>query len=158
MTAPTGRQFVTERPCPRCGNQTPIGILLNGTYCKPCRRERSAEWKRANPDKVRGYRAKERAKPGYGRRKQLGKHGMTPEKFEELFDAQGRACAICRIDTPTGQGWHIDHDHACCPKGQDQRCGDCYRGILCHGCNIGLGMFGDDTLRLRAAIRYLLER
>ncbi|WP_180357381.1 endonuclease domain-containing protein [Streptomyces sp. TLI_146] len=31
-------------------------------------------------------------------------------------------------------GWHIDHDHVCCPH--DTTCGERVRGILCSDCKI----------------------
>ena len=82
------------------------------------------------------------------------RYGVTPARWEQLLSEQGHACAICRTDTPGGQGaWHIDHDHACCPAGK--ACVTCVRGLLCHNCNTGLGRFADDPTRLRAAIDYL---
>jgi len=59
-------------------------------------------------------------------------------------------CGLCgRVD----QRLDIDHDHQCCP-GQ-RSCGKCVRGFLCRPCNVGLGMFGDDPARLRAAAEYI---
>ena len=34
-------------------------------------------------------------------------------------------------------------------------CGKCIRGILCHGCNAGLGNLRDDLNLLRLAVKYL---
>ena len=65
-------------------------------------------------------------------------HGMVEE------------CGLCRR---TDQRLDIDHDHRCCP-GQ-RSCGKCVRGFLCRPCNVGLGMFGDDPMRLRAAASYI---
>ena len=39
----------------------------------------------------------------------------------------------------------IDHDHG---TGN-------VRGVLCHACNVSLGLFGDDPVRLRRAADYL---
>jgi hypothetical protein len=50
------------------------------------------------------------------------------------------SCPIC------GQAaTHLDHDHS---TGK-------LRSFLCNGCNVGLGAFGDDPDRLRAAADYL---
>lgn len=59
-------------------------------------------------------------------------------------------CQICG-DNPESK--HVDHDHSCCP-GQ-QSCGLCIRGVLCGGCNRGIGFFSDSPDRLRAAALYL---
>lgn len=47
-----------------------------------------------------------------------------------------------------------DHDHSCC-KNSVSMCGNCFRGLLCRSCNLGLGNFKDDPVLLELAIRYL---
>lgn len=74
----------------------------------------------------------------------------------QLLAAQGGRCALCGC-TETKK-WHLDHVHAdCCERGakSGRRCMECVRGVLCHTCNIGLGMFGDDPAQLRAAATYI---
>lgn len=74
------------------------------------------------------------------------KFGMTLEAYEALKAEQDGKCAICKSDKPGGRGdWHVDHDHRT----------DKVRGLLCLGCNVGLGNFKDDPLKLEAAARYL---
>ena len=74
------------------------------------------------------------------------KYGMTPEDFNALFEKQGRVCGICkRPDPESKMGWCTDHNHQ---TGQ-------VRGILCRGCNYGLGFFYDNPKALRSAIKYL---
>jgi hypothetical protein len=82
------------------------------------------------------------------------KHGIGYKGRDRLLREQGGVCAICGTDDPgTSQGWAIDHDHSCC-DGADS-CGKCVRGVLCMGCNTGLGNFKDDPERMRRAIEYL---
>lgn len=72
--------------------------------------------------------------------------GLTLVAYFAMLDAQGGRCAICRTDTPGGRGdWCVDHDHSFTHV----------RGLLCGGCNSGLGHFRDSTSSLRAAVRYL---
>ncbi len=84
----------------------------------------------------------------------LGRFNLTPLEWDELFAAQGSRCAICQTDVPTGHGWHVDHDHACCSEA-GRSCGRCVRAILCSECNTGLGKFRDNPALLRAAALYL---
>lgn len=78
------------------------------------------------------------------------KFGITAESFATLLEGQGGGCAICGAEEAA---WHVDHDHTCCPS--TRTCGKCVRGILCRGCNIGLGNFRDDLELLKRAISYL---
>lgn len=72
-------------------------------------------------------------------------YGIGVADFDVLLAAQGGRCAICDTDKPNGKGWQVDHDHK---SGAN-------RGILCHGCNVGLGNYRDDPAILRSAIAYL---
>jgi hypothetical protein len=75
----------------------------------------------------------------------LREHGMTPEEYEVLVEAQGGVCAICGRPEPEGRKLHVDHNHRTGAR----------RGLLCGPCNRALGMFEDDPERLLAAAAYL---
>ena len=69
---------------------------------------------------------------------------FTEVEYQALAEAQNRLCAICH--GPSGvMRLHLDHDHETKEV----------RGLLCHTCNIGLGMFRDSVLLLEAATNYL---
>lgn len=83
-------------------------------------------------------------------------YGLTVEQYAWMLYDQGFRCAICFTDDPgtrNGGDWHIDHDHTCCSGSRS--CGECVRGLLCGGCNRGLGQFKDNPLALQSAINYL---
>lgn len=71
-------------------------------------------------------------------------YGITLAEYETLLEAQGGVCAICG-NPPNGRVLSVDHDHKTGLR----------RGLLCHGCNMGLGSLGDSTPTLQAAIAYL---
>lgn len=73
------------------------------------------------------------------------RHGLTAREHEELWESQGKRCALCRKDLVSLSSGVIDHDHT---TGR-------VRGILCTGCNTALGQFGDSPERLARAIEYL---
>lgn len=74
------------------------------------------------------------------------KWGLTYEAFEALISSQGNKCAICRAPLiMRSRSTNVDHDHIT----------GAVRGILCMGCNTGLGKFRDDDTLLGAAIEYL---
>ena len=73
-------------------------------------------------------------------------YGITIEQRDEMIEQQQGKCAICLSSDPGGNGqWHVDHNH---------KTGE-IRGMLCHHCNIGLGMFKDNPNLLLAAEVYL---
>lgn len=76
--------------------------------------------------------------------KKLREHDLTQEEIE----AMGTTCHICGKECSTGRRLAVDHDHET----------GAVRGVLCRGCNVGLGFFGDDPELLRAAADYIQER
>jgi len=125
-------------------------------YCAICHR---AAVKRYY-DKTPG--AKERAKAvsaawnkaNYERRKRielrskLKEKGLTMEQYDEAIIRQEGGCGICgeKENRHTLQTrLVIDHDHV---TGK-------FRGLLCHNCNVSLGLMRDNIELLERAIAYL---
>jgi hypothetical protein len=85
-------------------------------------------------------------------------HHIRAEDFYKMAEEQNWGCAICKeplffaIDGSKNQ-INVDHDHGCCPNRIG--CGKCVRGILCNGCNGGMGLFRDNPNHLVAAAQYL---
>lgn len=78
-------------------------------------------------------------------RNTLNLYGISKSDFWTIFYNQDRRCAICNALFGSKKHPVIDHDHL---TGK-------VRGLLCYGCNIGLGQFGDDIETLEIAIKYL---
>ena len=79
------------------------------------------------------------------RRYQLKRrYGLTPEALEALLATQAHACAICRRPIDGGHV-HVDHDH---DTGR-------VRGLLCQGCNTGIGNLQESVGALLSAAAYL---
>lgn len=81
------------------------------------------------------------------------RYGVNMDQYERLAHLQSDVCAICGGTNASGRSLAVDHDHRCCPG--MQACGTCVRGLLCSACNMGLGQFREDPVRLKAAIAYL---
>lgn len=65
-----------------------------------------------------------------------------------MLNQQGGKCAICETTVPTvHKRFHIDHCHE---TGK-------IRGLLCHGCNVGLGYFKENVTALKNAVVYLTK-
>jgi Recombination endonuclease VII len=69
-------------------------------------------------------------------------YDMSPEEYQSLLYKQKGCCAICGslMDGP-----RVDHDHQ---SGK-------VRGLLCHQCNVVLGLMRENPDRLRNAAEYL---
>lgn len=104
-------------------------------------REAARKWRAANPGR-RGRLRNEAADLLY-------MYGLTPQRWQEMLTAQGGGCYLCGepLDLEAARGINVDHDHSCC-RGR-RSCGTCVRGLACHGCNAGIGNFGDDPERMR---------
>lgn len=73
-------------------------------------------------------------------------YNISVDRLVELLSS---SCEICsRTDRLS-----IDHDHSCCPG--KTSCGKCVRGVLCTGCNRGIGQMMDNPEFLRKAAAYL---
>jgi len=73
-------------------------------------------------------------------------YNLTPEQLNDLIKSQNNTCKLCPKPL-TASNRHIDHNHK---TGK-------VRGLLCAGCNTGLGKFKDDIATLERAILYLKE-
>lgn len=127
------------------------------------KREVSRRWREANPEKTREHdrrkhakyrdkylaqmKAKYHADPRAHKNRMLKYNfGITLAEYEAMLERQGHCSAICFADEPGGQGgFHVDHCHV---TGK-------VRGLLCHRCNTGLGLFKDSAALLRHAALYL---
>lgn len=74
-------------------------------------------------------------------------YGITLAEYHVMYANQEGKCSICRKSKPDHgrTGLVVDHCHN---KGH-------IRGLLCSGCNNGLGRFKDDVVSLTNAIEYL---
>lgn len=83
-------------------------------------------------------------KTSIGYQFRLKKYGVETDDYDNLVKNQENRCAICK-ELPTIRKLAIDHDHI---RGK-------IRGLLCHKCNVGLGLFEDNIAILKSAINYL---
>lgn len=149
------------RRCATCREVKPDDqFSANPSYCRPCWNARQADYRRRNPARINASRLRylasrsDEQRAEDQRRWRSNQIKFTAEQWQEMFSSQGHRCAICRTDTPGGKGWHVDHDHKCCP-GDKRRCGKCNRAILCSRCNVGIGMLQDDPGIIREAADYV---
>lgn len=111
--------------------------------------EATARWREANRKTVN--ETSRRARVKYRHRYKFyalkRDYGLTREQYESMLRAQNDCCAICAVAFASlpSKKTHVDHCHH---TGR-------VRGILCHKCNLGVGMFDDNAENLSKAIAYL---
>ena len=121
--------------------------MKKGRYCKKCveiHPDTLGYWRRKGNRMVCkiGHALSMRARGAPS----LSKYGLTIEEYNQMFQAQGGACAICRRTQFTlCRSLAVDHCHK---TGR-------VRGLLCTGCNLALGGFEDCPIRLDQAAFYL---
>jgi DNA-directed RNA polymerase subunit RPC12/RpoP len=91
-------------------------------------------WRSNNPEKTKAS----------GRKSELRKYGLTPDKYDTMLAEQQFKCAICGSDG-NGKRLHVDHCHTT----------NAVRGILCSYCNHMLGHARDNPTILLAGAQYL---
>lgn len=117
------------------------------------KRDRNCRWRRANKDKqaiyARRYHLKHKnsAAPIRGPKGRRKEWQISKERVATVLAHQNGGCAICEkpLNGKHRRGPQRDHDH------KTNR----LRGILCIGCNRGLGFFCDSIKNLEKAIVYL---
>lgn len=118
-------------------------------------RARHKKWRDKNADRLKEYRAADRSKNMDRIRKTTRaysikySYGITLEEYDRLRTAQNNRCAICNTDKAarvhTDHSWRVDHCH---DTGK-------VRGLLCHNCNIAMGLLKENTTTLQQMIDYL---
>lgn len=143
-----------ERPkaCPECCQEKPRSEFGREAgrgsswhkYCQACRKVR-----RRGPGNPEDPEVLKRRNKARRKSRQWLAIGLAPGRVAEIETAQDGRCGICgglpEQATPRKVYLHVDHDHDT----------QSFRGLLCHACNIMLGMARDNPETLRKAAAYL---
>ena len=126
--------------------------MTHGTiygYAQGCR---CVECTEAHSEKTRKYRqALKERDPDYDRKSNLRRvYGVTIEQVEKMLLDQKGVCAICnkpetRVVKSGPTQLAVDHDHA---TGK-------IRKLLCHKCNVALGLLDENPDRMRSMAEYI---
>lgn len=147
---------VEEKVCYKCKRSLPYGcfgsapkahtkLKLDG-YCFECRAEYSrSDYQKHRPVRLQKAKDRDPAKSRASHRKR--KYGISEADFAALLESQGGRCKICGQQGTEPYQLCVDHSHT---TGK-------IRGLLCSGCNSGLGYFKDSPSLMRLAIAYLKE-
>ena len=109
-----------------------MGRIENQKIRRDRKRERDREYRRTHKEMYKSQQLRRW-------------YGITIEQYKQMLSSQNNRCAICGNTFKIHRGTHVDHNHQ---TGK-------VRGLLCNGCNIGIGSLKDSLIIVRAAVKYL---
>jgi hypothetical protein len=133
-----GRAIAKPPKCPTCGETDIAKFYVDkeggrtNKVCRECHKKACKQRWHARPELDRW------ASRNY-------KYGVTKKFLLELHAKQEGKCAICGDEPKAARGLHVDHCHK----------SGAVRGLLCHGCNTGIGALKESPETLLKAISYL---
>lgn len=135
---PVTARVPRRQPCSKCRLTSADHLLIRGleggaAFCEPCWREVAEGF----ADRLTGGEPLNRY--------YLRTYGITTEQYGEMYLRQRGCCAICGVLPLPNDPLAVDHDHM----------SGAVRGLLCRGCNVGLGCFKDNIASMGRAIAYL---
>ncbi|WP_363320157.1 endonuclease VII domain-containing protein [Thiothrix sp.] len=144
------------KTCGKCGQSKPETDFYKRrdtkdglqVCCKQCARDYRETHTVKESNRLSDHKRHKTPKGLVERRDQYlwRRYALTYEKEQAMLEEQGYKCAICDTDV-SAKRHRVDHCHTT----------KLVRGILCDGCNVGLGRFKDNPETLMAAADYILR-
>jgi hypothetical protein len=150
-----------ERKCKKGHLLTPDNLRPNGkggyVTCRQCANNYARDYGKKHRKKIMQLGEKWRKNNKnkvemINRRSKLKyKYDLTPEDINQKLKTQDNKCANpgCRTTVPGGRWnvWMVDHNHIT----------NKIRGLVCHRCNIALGMLREDETKILGLVEYLRQ-
>lgn len=143
------------KKCSKCYNNLPISAFHKNckkssglrSECRECRNKYRREFRKKNPIKFLTYENTEEFKFKSRNSRLKRDYGISIEDFEKMEKNQNKVCAICKNTESHKTKIHlsVDHNHKTSKV----------RGLLCHRCNVVLGLIKEDFKILKSIVEYL---
>lgn len=128
-----------KKTCKECGETKRLSDFVKRSDAKDGRRGTCKDCERVRTKKARNSRCNRQ-------RLLKSKYGITKPVYQAILRGQNNSCQICNINRDKlDKPLYVDHCHST----------GVIRGLLCHACNIALGMFKDDIVLMERAIKYI---
>ena len=133
--------------CKDCRNKEARDKIATDEDLRNKERERGKEKYQKNKEqhKVICNKYREEHLPLYKNLYLKNKYNITLDDKNKMKNEQDNKCLICKNEFKDDKSTYVDHCHIT----------NKIRGLLCHTCNSGLGMFKDNIEYLERAIEYL---
>lgn len=150
-----------QEECKRCGGTE----FYKSGACAKCKRAYSSKYSKEHPQgrvkrelkyqsthseqvRVRARRWRNNAGKNSVRQSKLKyRYGINLEQFDKLLLESCGRCAVCNDVFENGREPFVDHNHM---TGQ-------VRELLCHECNMALGLLRESPEKCEAMARYLVK-
>jgi hypothetical protein len=142
------RTYLTSKTCVMCKSEKDRSQFNRdnslsdglGSYCRDCAKIKWAEHRaRAKLGNLERFKRSQRG------RTLKYRQGIGNDQYDLMFKECGGLCQICGETEKVRKYLVVDHCHE---TGK-------IRGLLCHPCNVSLGLMKDNTNTMRRAIEYL---
>ena len=172
VTASAEEVILLDIKCTKCNALLTLDNWTVGArkqfkkYCNSCSNQISTQWKKDNPEKVKLQKNnwtknnKDKVKQHKAnlsletikKHRLKSSYNLSIEDFYAMYEESNKSCSICNkpleIHTQNKSIMAcVDHDHV---TGK-------VRGILCNGCNRGIGFLQDSPTLLNKAAEYLFK-
>lgn len=158
---------MNTKTCSTCKDTKDISLFGKNKYskdkltsnCLECKNKASREWDKRNSERKRKankewyHRVKSEQPDKFPLQRRRAKfkrvYGITLDEYDEMLKSQDYKCVTCgkeHNDTEQ-EKLRVDHCHA---TGK-------VRGLLCHNCNISLGLIKEDIKVLDSLKAYVLK-
>jgi len=125
-----------------------LALVSQGKTCGRCKQEKSLSDFNRNRTLRDGLQkwCRECHAPRVRRTQLQRDYGITPEDYDEMYEAQGGCCLGCtKHQSELAKTLHVDHNH---DTGK-------VRGLLCYHCNLLAGHAKDQPRTLQRIAEYL---
>jgi hypothetical protein len=119
------------------------------TDCRDCRNTYRREYRKQHREKFLAYENSDESKQRTFVQKLKREYGITLDIYNEMVKSQNNLCKICEKPENHKNKIRLSVDH-CHKTGK-------VRSLLCHKCNIVLGLINEDEFILGKIQNYLKE-
>jgi len=144
-----------EKICTKCKESKPVEMFSKGegpygkrSSCKACQLKKNNAWRKKNPEKWRKLTVKhsksDKTRDSYLKRK----YGITLANYNKMLIEQNYVCKVCHNKNNINHRLYVDHHHE----------SGVVRGLLCHKCNLIIGMCNEEPGRLLKIVEFIISK
>lgn len=147
--------IITERTCTKCGETKALDSYSKArkvekdgrrAVCKACEKKAKAAYYKKNREEIGNKNKKYLLENRDKKRDRIYRkvYGITLDEYNAMYKNQEGRCDVCGEKKDR---LHVDHNHAT----------NKVRGLLCNGCNAGLGQLKESVAIIERLKLYVIK-